>query len=108
MTDSVIGTDKIWTDKYKDTIHVFLQRLNAGFVVALRFFSVKGPERISTAVEITYHVGFCARIIGDRTFARVVNYWLLLLWWRWGVHTRIRVFHVLCMSVGARLDIAAS
>jgi hypothetical protein len=84
MTDSVISTNKIWTDKYKDTIHVFLQRLNAGFVVALRFFPVKRPERISTAVETTYHAGFCVRIIGDRTFTRVVNCCLLPLWWRWG------------------------
>jgi hypothetical protein len=82
--------------------------LDAGFVVALGFFPVKRPERISTAVETTYHVGFCARIIGDRTFARAVNYCLLPLWWRWGLHTRVRVYHVLCVSVGARLNLAVS
>jgi hypothetical protein len=84
IAGSVVGTDKIWTDKYKDAIHILLQRSNAGFVVALGFFPVKRPERISTAVEITYHAGFCFRIIGDRTSAWVVNYCLLPLWWRWG------------------------
>jgi hypothetical protein len=58
MTESVTGTDKIWTDKYKDTIHVVLQRLNPGFVVALRFFSIKRPERVGTAIKIAYHARF--------------------------------------------------
>jgi hypothetical protein len=108
IADSVIGTGKIWTDKYKDSFHILLQSLDAGFVVALGFFPVKRPEWISTAVETTYHVGFCARIIGDRTFGRVFIYWLLPLWWRWGVHTRIRVYHMWCMSVCARLNLAVS
>ena len=108
ITDLIIGTDKIWTDKYKDSIHILLQRLDAGFVVALGFFPIKRPQRISSAVEITYHAGFWARIIGDRTFARVVN----TAYCHYGgfgeVHTRIRVYHVLCMSVGARLNVAVS
>ena len=74
MTESVTGTDKIWTDKYKDTIHVILQRLNPGFVVTLCFFPVKSPERVGTAIKIAYHARFSARILGNRTtFARVVN-----------------------------------
>ena len=74
MTESVIGTDKIWTDEYKDTIHVIFQRLNPGFVVALRFFAVKRPERVGTAVKIAYHARLSAGILGHRTtLERVVN-----------------------------------
>jgi hypothetical protein len=77
-TESVIDSDKIWTDEYKDTIHVILQRLNPGFVVTLRFFAVKRPEGVSTAIKIAYHARFSASILGDRvTFARVVNDCLL-------------------------------
>jgi hypothetical protein len=82
VTESVIGADKIWTDKYKDTVHVVLQSLDAGIVVALSFFPVKSPERVSTPVEIAYHAQLLARIIGDRvTFSRVINHFLLPLWW---------------------------
>ena len=74
-TESVINRDKIWTDKYKDTIHVFLQRLNASSVVVLGFCPVKRPEGVITAVKIAYHARFLNSIFGDRaTFARVVNY----------------------------------
>jgi hypothetical protein len=70
-----MGTRKIWTDKYKDTIHIVLQSLNAGFVVALSFFPIKGPEGISTTIKIAYHTRFSAGILGDRaTFAGVVNH----------------------------------
>jgi hypothetical protein len=80
VSESDIGTERIWTDEYKDTVHVFLQRLNPGFVVALGFFPIKRPEPTSSAMKIAYHVRFSARIIGDRaSFTRVVNYWLLPL-----------------------------
>ena len=107
MTESVIGMDKIWTDEYKDTIHVILQRLNPGFVVALRFFSVKRPERVGTAIKIAYHARLSAGIIGHRaTLARVVNDCLLRLWWPSRLHAWIMVYHVLCLSFYARLNIA--
>jgi hypothetical protein len=73
MTESVIGTGRIWTDKYKDTIHVIFQRLNLSFVVTLSFFPVKSPERVGTAVEIAYHAGFSTRVIGDRATFRVAD-----------------------------------
>jgi hypothetical protein len=54
--------------------------LNAGFVVALCFFPVKRPQRVSTAVKIAYHARFLARIIGgSAAFAMVVSYCLLSL-----------------------------
>ena len=74
-----INRDERWTHEYEDTIHVFFQRFNASFVVALGFFPVKRPEGIIAAVKIAYHVRFLTRIFGVRvTFARVVNYCLLL------------------------------
>jgi hypothetical protein len=80
-----MGTDETWTDEYKDTLHVVLQSLNQGFVVALGFFPVKGPEGVGTAVKIAYHARFSTRIIGDRaTFVGVFNQQLLPLWWPWG------------------------
>ena len=108
ITDSATGTGKIWTDKYKDAIHVLLQIFNADFVVTLRFFTVKRPELISIVVEIPYHAGFCARIIWDRTFARVVNTDYCHDGGVRGLHTGIRVYHVSCMSVGVRLNLAVS
>ena len=82
MSDSVLSTDKKWTNKYKDTIHIVLQRLNAGFVVALCFFPIKRPQRVSTAVKIADHTRFLARIIirVGAAFAMVVSYCLLSLW----------------------------
>ena len=81
MTESIKSTNKILTNKYEDTIHVFFQRLNASFVVALGFLPVKIPQSISTTIKVAYYVGFLARIIGDwATFARIVNYCLLPLW----------------------------
>jgi hypothetical protein len=78
VTGSIISTE---TNKDKDTIHVFLQRLNAGFVVTLSFFPVKIPEGVSTSMKIAYHARFLTRIIGNRaTFGRVVNRCLLPLW----------------------------
>ena len=69
------------TNKDKDTVHVFLQRLDAGLVVTLSFFPVKIPEGVSASMKIAYHAGFWTRIIGDKaTFARVVNRCLLPLW----------------------------
>jgi hypothetical protein len=53
---------QIWTDKYKDIIHVVLQSLNPGFVVALRFFPVKSPERVGTAIKIAYHARFSTMV----------------------------------------------
>jgi len=79
-TETVMCTGKIWTDEYKNTIHVVLQCLNPSFVVALSFLPVESPERISTAIKVPYHARFMARIIATRTtFARVVNYFLLPL-----------------------------
>jgi hypothetical protein len=73
---SVTGfTDKIWTDKYKDTIHIVLQSLNASFVVALSFLPINGPKGVRTAVKIAYHARLSTGIIGDRaTFGRIVNH----------------------------------
>jgi hypothetical protein len=80
VTESVIGTDNIWTDKYKYTIHVILQRLNPGFVVALRFFAVKRPEGVSTAIKIAYHARSLAGTLSDKAaLARAVNDCLLRL-----------------------------
>ena len=76
VTDSVISRNKIWTNEYKDTVHVLLQRFNASIVVALGLCPVKGPEGVSTAVKIAYHVRILTRILVDRAaFARVVNCW---------------------------------
>ena len=72
------------TNKDKDAIHVFLQRLNAGLVMALCFFPVNIPECVSTSMKIADHARILTRIVGDRaTFARVVNCCLLSLWWPW-------------------------
>jgi hypothetical protein len=101
--ESGISTDKIWTDEYKDTIHVFLQRLNAGFVVALGFFPVERPEGISTAVKIAYHARFLSIIGGGSTFATIVSYCLLPLAGFGGLHTWILIYHVLSMNFRTRL-----
>ena len=86
LTESVISTDEIWTNKYKDTIHVVLQSLDLGLVVALCFVPVKRPEGVGTAVKIAYHARFWARIITDRaTFAGVFKHRLLSLWWPLGL-----------------------
>ena len=107
VTDLVISTDKIWTNEYKNTVHVLLQRFNASIVVALGFCPVERPEGVSTSMKIAYHVRILIRIFVDRaTFARVVNYCLLPLWWLWGLHTYVRVFHALRLSVSARLNLA--
>ena len=58
-------------------------------------------------MKIAYHVRILTRIFVDRaTFARVVNYCLLPLWWLWGLHTYVRVFRALRLSVSARLNLA--
>lgn len=59
-----LGMDEIWTDEYKDPVHVVLQSLNQGFVVALCFIPIKSPESIGTPLKVTNHAGFLARIIG--------------------------------------------
>ena len=80
MSETTINTEKIWTDKYKNTIHVVLQSLNPGLVVALCFFPVKRPEGVGTAVKIANHARFLARIIDNRaTFAKVVKHRVLPL-----------------------------
>lgn len=74
---TTIGTDRIWTDKYKHPVHVVLQSLNPRFVMALCFFPIKSPESISTALEVTNHARILARIIGISdtlaTLARIVK-----------------------------------
>jgi hypothetical protein len=69
--------DKIWTDEYKDPIHVVLQSLNPGFVMGFCFFPIKSPESIGTALEVTNHTRILARIIGigdtPATLARIVK-----------------------------------
>ena len=50
--------DRLATDEYKDTIHVILQSLVVGLVVALGFLAVKIPERVGTAFKVPYHALF--------------------------------------------------
>src|SRR6266849_1601827 len=66
----------MWTDEYEDAIHIVLQSLNEGFVVALCFFPINTPEGIGTALKVTNHARILARIIGigaTVTLARVVK-----------------------------------
>ena len=50
--------------EYKDPIHIVLQSLNLGFVVAPCLLPIKSPESIKTSIEVTYNARFLARIIG--------------------------------------------
>jgi hypothetical protein len=59
------------TDKYEDAIHVVLQSLNVGLVMALRFLSVKCPECVGTTVKIAYHALFFG--ISVRTIMATFN-----------------------------------
>ena len=69
MTEWIICTE---TNKDKDPIHIFLQRLDEGLVVTLSFFRVKRPEGVGTSMKIAYHARILTRIIGDgASFARL-------------------------------------
>jgi hypothetical protein len=77
VIEFIMWMNKIWTDKYDDTIHIALQSLNPRFVVAFSFFSVKRPQWVSTAIEISYHSffwGFSVRVTADRA---TVDRWIV-------------------------------
>jgi len=58
MPESRIDTCRIWTDKYKNTIHVIFQGINPGVIVALGFAPKESPEHSGTAIKVAYHASF--------------------------------------------------
>jgi len=61
------------TDKYENAVHIFLQRLNLGFVLALGFFSVKVPERVGATVKIAYHWPSVGLTVRTNVVGAIVN-----------------------------------
>ena len=60
VAESIMDTDGIWTDKYKNTAHIIFESIDPGVVVApsLGLISIEFPEHASTAIKPAYHVSF--------------------------------------------------
>jgi len=60
------GTDRIWTDKYKGTVHALFEGIDPGVIMALGFISVEFPEFVGTTVKIPDHAWFFRLMIRFR------------------------------------------